>query len=78
MKEENPITAYVIRYYAGKNLKEGQNIKFKVIKGVVTTLDEAKSEVIYIFNHIIKKNCNNVIADDLVIFEDIAKYIKYF
>ena len=57
-----PITAYVIRYYVGKKVKECQNIKFKVIKGAVTTLDEAKSEVVDIFNHIIKKNCNNVIA----------------
>jgi len=67
-----PIATYVIRYYVGKKVKECQNIKFKVIKGAVTTLDEAKSEVIYIFNHTIKKQCNNVIAENLVIFKDIA------
>jgi len=67
-----PITAYIIRYYAGKKVKENQNVKCKVIKGAVTTLDEAKSEVFNIFWNIIKKNCSNVIADDLVMFEDIA------
>jgi len=71
-EDREPITAYVIRYYVGKKLKEGQNIKFKVINGAVTTIDEAKSEVLNIFNNVIRKNCNNVIADDLVMFEDIA------
>jgi len=71
-EEREPITAYVIRYYVGKKVKECQNIKFKVINGSVTTLNEAKSEVIDIFNNVIRKNCNNVVAEDLVIFKDIA------
>jgi len=65
-----PIIAYIIRYYVGKT--QDDKVKCTVIKGAVTTIEEAKDEVVNIFKKIIRQKCHNVIVNDLVMFEDIA------